>query len=141
MNEATLRSMNPYQRATTLTCGVDAVDLDTFGRALQVGGERFLEKVYTAQELAYCSGRLQWLAAYFAAKEAVSKALGTGMRGVKWREIEVTTNNLGHISVQLWGCAAKYAAQHSLTSWTISFSYCKIIAVAFAIGIAGTEEP
>ena len=51
--------------------------------------ERFLKRVYTPEEAAYCRGRVNELAARFAAKEAVMKALGTGIRGVGWREIEV----------------------------------------------------
>ncbi len=68
-------------------------------------GERFLGRIYTAVEVAFCRGRVHELAARFAAKEAVMKALGTGARGVAWREIEVLPNHRGKPLVYLYGRA------------------------------------
>jgi holo-[acyl-carrier protein] synthase len=68
-----------------LSTGIDIVEIPRFEKALSRWGERFLERVYTANELTICQGRVPELAARFAAKEAVMKALGTGMRGVGWR--------------------------------------------------------
>ena len=72
-------------------------------------GERFLRRIYTADELAYCRGRAPQLASRFAAKEAVMKALGTGRRGVDWSDIEVVRRRGGRPNIQLHGRAYKVA--------------------------------
>ena len=69
--------------------GVDTVEIPRVQRVLERHGERFLKRVYTPVEVAFCRGRVPELAARFAAKEAVMKCLGTGVRGVAWKEIEV----------------------------------------------------
>ena len=69
--------------------GIDIVEIPRIKGALERWGERFLQRIYTSQEIAYCRGRAPQLASRFAAKEAVMKALGTGIRGVGWREVEV----------------------------------------------------
>ena len=71
--------------------------------------ERFLRRVFTPEEVALCRGRVHELAARFAAKEAVMKALGTGARGLAWREIEVLPNRRGKPLVYLHGLAQKRA--------------------------------
>ncbi len=69
--------------------GIDTIEIPRVQRVLERHGERFLKRVYTPTEVAFCRGRVPELAARFAAKEAVMKALGTGVRGIGWREIEV----------------------------------------------------
>src|SRR3972149_12304434 len=90
--------------------GVDIVEIDRVERALERWGERFLRRVYTSVEVAFCRGRVHELAARFAAKEAVMKALGTGARGLAWREIEVLPNRRGKPLVHLQGRAQERAA-------------------------------
>ena len=72
-----------------LTTGVDIVEIERVAGVLARYGDRFLRRVFTPEEIAYCRGRAPNLAARFAAKEAVMKALGTGFRGVGWRDVEV----------------------------------------------------
>ena len=70
-----------------LSVGVDIIELARIERTLARFGERFLRKVFTAREVAYCRGRAPELAVRFAAKEAISKALGTGITasaGARW---------------------------------------------------------
>ena len=100
-------------------------------------GKRFLRRIYTSQELAYCRGRAPHLAARFAAKEAVMKALGTGTRGVGWREIEVCTESTGAPVVRLHGRAAKRAKALGLRHLAISISHSGEYVVAFVVTIQG----
>ena len=65
-----------------LACGIDAIELDRVRRTYLKHPERFLKRVFTDLEIAFCRGRLRELAVRFAAKEATMKALGTGVRGV-----------------------------------------------------------
>ena len=78
---------------TGLRVGIDLVMVSRIAESLEHFGERFLRRVFTDDEIAYCQRRrdpIQHFAARFAAKEATLKALGTGLRmGIKWREIEV----------------------------------------------------
>ncbi|CAI8007498.1 Holo-[acyl-carrier-protein] synthase [Geodia barretti] len=72
-----------------LVTGVDIIEIERVKRVYAHYGERFLRRIYTDAEAAYCRGRAPQLASRFAAKEAVMKLLGTGVRGVRWRDIEV----------------------------------------------------
>ena len=90
---------------TTSAVGVDIIEIERIAAALARHGERFLRRVYTKLEVAACRGRVNELAARFSAKEAVMKALGTGARGVAWREIEVLPNHRGKPLVYLHGRA------------------------------------
>src|SRR5205807_9581433 len=116
-----------------ILCGMDLVELDTFERTLRVGGVEFLQEVYTDQELAYCDGRVQHLAGRFAAKEAVSKALGTGIRGIEWREMEIIHEETGRPRVCLHGQAADLAAELAITDWSVSLSYSPTMAAAIVV--------
>ncbi|RLT56456.1 MAG: holo-[acyl-carrier-protein] synthase, partial [Chloroflexi bacterium] len=69
-----------------LSCGVDLVEIDRVAAVIGRWGDRFLTRVFTDAERAYCRGRVPELAVRFAAKEAVSKALGTGIVGMAWRD-------------------------------------------------------
>jgi holo-[acyl-carrier protein] synthase len=87
--------------------GVDVVEIDRVREAVEEYGGKFLGKIYTKNEIAYCMKRNKLrfpeLAVRFAAKEAYSKAIGTGMRGIKWREIEVVNNSRGKPHIALSG--------------------------------------
>jgi holo-[acyl-carrier protein] synthase len=91
--------------------GVDLVKVDRIKGVLERYGDRFLERVFTEREIAYCRGKA-WaasaLAMRFAAKEAFSKALGVGLRknGIRWREVEVIPNPLGKPELYVSGRAA-----------------------------------
>ena len=121
-----------------LTVGVDLVKIIRFERVLQRYGDRFLERVFTPAEILYCRGRTAELAARFAAKEAVSKALGVGMRmiardGISWRDVEVIGDPRGKPIVHLCGRAAERARELDLTEWAISLSHTREHAIAFVV--------
>ena len=120
------------------TVGVDIIETERIERSIASFGCRFLERVYTAQELAYCNGRVSSLAARWAAKEAVSKALGVGLNhmsahGIGWREVEVLPDPLGKPVVHLSGRALQLAEEQDLTDWAISLSHSRDYAVAFVV--------
>ncbi len=114
--------------------GVDVIEIERVEGALGRWGERFLGRVYTPLEVAVCRGRVHELAARFAAKEAVMKALGTGARGVAWREIEVLPNQRGKPLVYLHGRAQARAERIGLRGLDVSMSHSREYAVAFVVG-------
>lgn len=120
--------------ATKFAHGVDIIEIDRVADVLSRHGARFLEKIYTPDEIAHCRGRVSELAARFAAKEAVMKALGTGIRGVGWRDIEVLPNRRGKPLVFLYGRGALRAEQIKLRGLEISLTHSKLYAIASAIG-------
>jgi holo-[acyl-carrier protein] synthase len=126
---------------TSSATGVDIIEIERIERALAKFGERFLGRVYTPLEAAFCRGRVSELAARFAAKEAVMKALGTGARGVAWREIEVLPNHRGNPLVSLHGRAAKREELNGLKELDISLSHSRDFAVAFVVGRSQDLEP
>ena len=122
----------------TLTAGVDIVELDRISRVLERHGERFLARIYTPEEITRYAERLPELAARFAAKEAVSKALGVGLNhmsthGIGWREVEVLPDPLGKPVVHLSGRALQLAEEQGLRDWAISLSHGRDYAVAFVV--------
>ncbi len=121
--------------------GVDIIEIERVEAALGRFGERFLERVYTAVEVAFCRGRVHELAARFAAKEAVMKALGTGARGVAWREIEVLPNHRGKPLVYLYGRAKARAERIGMAGMDVSLSHSREYAVAFVVGQSADLEP
>jgi holo-[acyl-carrier protein] synthase len=118
---------------SSFAVGVDIIELERVAAALKRHGGRFVERVYTPLEAAVCRGRLPELAARFAAKEAVMKALGTGARGVAWREIEVLPNRRGKPLVYLHGRARERAARIGLDGLDVSMSHSRRYAVAFVV--------
>lgn len=126
-------SSNSPNTSFSIVCGVDVVEIESIDRSIKVGGDQFLNRIYTLAELAFCQGRLPQLAARFAAKEAVSKALGTGMRGISWHDIEVVSNKRGRPSISLSGRAAMIAERLHLFDWEISISHSPSFAIAFVV--------
>ena len=121
-----------------MVVGVDLIELDRFKRALTRHNDRLLERVFTPLEILYCRGRPAELAARFAAKEAVSKALGVGMRmlareGIQWRDVEVVGDTRGKPIVRLHGRAAERAGQLGLDEWSISLSHTRENAIAMVV--------
>jgi holo-[acyl-carrier protein] synthase len=114
--------------------GVDIVEIERVESASKRGGEHFLDRIYTENELKTCQDRPSCLASRFAAKEAVMKVLGTGGMGIAWREIEILTDDDGRPSVKLYGQALNKAAKLSLKVISVSLSDSKQYAVAVAIG-------
>ena len=75
-----------------LVTGIDIIEIDRIKLVFAKYGDRFLNRIYTVKEREYCRGRAPQLASRFAAKEATMKALGTGVRGVGWKDIEILRN-------------------------------------------------
>jgi len=116
--------------------GIDLIEVQRIEFAIARYGERFLGRVFTRSELAYCRGRPHQLAARFAAKEAVSKALGTGIQhrdGVAWQEIQIVSDDHGKPAVQLTGRAARRAAQIGLSTFSLSLSHTHEHAIAMVV--------
>lgn len=118
-----------------LTVGVDVIEIERVRAVLRRHPERFLERVYTPGEVKHCRGRVSELAARFAGKEAVMKALGTGVRGIGWREIEILPNRRGNPLVLLHGNALKRGESLGLVTIDISLSHSRDYAVASVAGL------
>jgi len=114
-----------------LSVGVDILEIERIERTVARWDGRFLQRVYTEAEIALCRERVPELAVRFAGKEAISKALGTGLVGVSWREMEILADLRGKPLVQLHGRAAQRAARLGLTEFAISLSHSRDYAVAF----------
>ncbi|HLJ62069.1 MAG TPA: holo-ACP synthase [bacterium] len=116
--------------------GLDVVEVPRVERVIARWGEAFLGRVFTAAELRHVGASpsvAQRLAGRFAAKEAVMKALGTGWRGVAWREIEIENDALGNPLVRLTGRAAEAALRRGIGSWAVSISHTRDLATAVVI--------
>ena len=109
--------------------GIDIVEIARIEKAIGCWGERFLHRVYTVQELELCRHKVPSLAARFAGKEAVVKALGIS-KGINWKEIEILSNASGKPLVHLHGKAQNQAKNLDLDSFTISLSHSKEHAIA-----------
>ena len=119
--------------AGAVHAGVDAAEIPRIRAALDRWGQRFLDRVYTPSEQLYCRGKAERLAGRFAAKEAVSKALGTGIRRLSWRAIEVLPNRRGRPTVYLHGRAARRARDMGATWLSVSITHTDDLAIAFVI--------
>ena len=117
-----------------LAVGVDILEISRIKQALARWDQRFLGRIYTEQEIAFSRGRPPQLAARFAAKEAVMKALGTGIRGVGWRDIEVVRQRGRAPTVQLHGRALERARKVGIENLVLSLSHSRDYAVAFVVG-------
>lgn len=126
--------------ATKFAVGIDIIEIDRVADVIQRHGDRFLNRVYTQDEIAHCRGRISELAARFAAKEAVMKALGTGIRGVGWKDIEVLPNRRGKPLVFLYGRGAKRAEHIELRGLEISLTHSKEYAIASVVGERALTE-
>lgn len=116
-----------------LAAGVDLVSVHRIARLLAEHGERFERRVFTPQERADCNGRADSLAARWAAKEAVAKALGTGFGPINFRDIEIARDEAGCPQVRLHGAAAALAHSRGLRRWALSLSHDGGLAIAFVI--------
>lgn len=122
-----------------LVTGIDIIEIHRIRDVVARWGDRFLRRIYTAEELAFCNGKDNRLAARFAAKEAASKALGLGIRGIAWKEIEVVRQRGHPPSLKLHGRAAKRAEFLGITDLAISISHSREYAVASVVGWRGSH--
>jgi holo-[acyl-carrier protein] synthase len=119
--------------------GVDLIDIDRIADVLQRHPGRFRRRVLTEREDRYCGPKIERVAGRWAAKEAVSKVLGLGVRGVGWREIEVLPNRAGQPQVLLHGRAAARARALGLEEVTVSISHERHMAMAAALAHRAEE--
>jgi holo-[acyl-carrier protein] synthase len=124
----------PREVHLMLIVGVDIIEIDRIAQALDRWKERFLQRVYTPKETAFCQGRPDRLAARFAAKEAVMKALGTGIRGIGWKDVEVNRQNGKPPTIHLYGRARRHAISLGIVELSLSMSHSKSYAVASVVG-------
>jgi len=120
-----------------VSVGVDIIEIGRVAEVIERWGRRFLDRIYTPAELTHCRGRVPELAARFAAKEAIAKALGTGLVGVAWREMEVLPDRRGKPLVALHGSAQRRAAALGLRAFAVSLSHSREYAVAMVVALGG----
>jgi holo-[acyl-carrier protein] synthase len=116
--------------------GIDTIEVPRIARQLSED-DRFKHRVFTEREIAYCEAKKfgeQYFAARFAAKEALLKALGTGLRGpMKWTDIEVVHDELGRPSIELAGGVGKWVGEYGISRIHVSLSHVKEVASAIVI--------
>jgi holo-[acyl-carrier protein] synthase len=120
-----------------LGTGVDLAEVDRIRRSIERYGARFIERVYTAREIAYVerkANKYERYAARFAAKEAGMKAIGTGWKhGVRWQDFEVTNLPSGKPTLALHGVAAAVAAELGVKSVALSLTHTAELGMAHVI--------
>jgi holo-[acyl-carrier protein] synthase len=131
--------LSPPQ-GVNIAVGIDIIEVDRVRKVYEHHGERFLRRVFTEREIQQCRGKMNRFAARFAAKEAISKALGTGIHGVAWREMEVVQLRSGRPTVRLHGKAKLRAEQLGISAFDVSMSDLAHFSIAIAIA-AQTDGP
>jgi len=120
--------------------GIDIIEIARIRKAATRWGDRFLHRIYTEPELRLCAEKSPALAARFACKEAVMKLLGTGRKGVGWREIETLAHPSGKPLVNLYGKAQSQADKLGIKDIAVSLSHSREYAIASAVGAAETDH-
>ena len=116
-----------------LKTGIDIIEIPRIRTAFDRHGDRFLQRIFTTAEIAECRGRIDALAIRFAAKEAVVKALGTGIGPVSWLEVETLHKSSGEPYLLLHGRAEQVAQYLGLTTWAVSLSHSRDNAIAVVV--------
>src|SRR5947209_12474762 len=129
-----------YSRETTIMIvgtGIDLIEVRRIASAMERYGERFLNRIFTPDEIRYCNSkhnRTERFAARFAAEEAAMKALGTGLRrGVSWQQLQVGHAPGGRPTILLTGVAADIAAKLGCKQASLSISHISEHAIAQVI--------
>jgi holo-[acyl-carrier protein] synthase len=133
-----LISTKPFGYAcyVILGTGVDLCEVPRIKASFERFGRRFLERIFTEREIAYCeskANKFERFAARFAAKEAGMKALGTGWRGVAWKEFEVGNLPSGRPTLRLHGNAEKIARQMGVANVALSITHTEEQSLAIVI--------
>ena len=118
---------------TRLRTGVDLIEIERLETAIQRHGSRLLERIFTTKELEEVGENSASLAARFAAKEAVSKALGTGIGPITWSDIEILRGSLREPTLYLHGSARELADELGLKDWSVSLSHTHTHAIALVV--------
>lgn len=120
-----------------LGVGTDIIEVLRIARMIERHGELFIGRVYTEHEIEYCASRKaasQHYAGRWAAKEAVLKAIGTGLvRGISWRDLEVRANPAGGPTIKLYGGAREVLERSGIERIHLSISHCRSHATAYAL--------
>ena len=119
--------------------GIDLIEIPRVAGVLERYPKRFLSKVFMIGEQSYARGRADQLASRFAAKEAVMKLLGTGVRGMPWKSIEVTRTRGRAPEIILHGPAKVRATKMGITRIALSLSHSRELATASAVGEANDD--
>src|SRR3990172_3238391 len=127
-------ALPPVPEGTT-ELGIDIIKIERIAAALKRFGDRFPKRVLTDSEQRYVRNRPQTFAGRWAAKEAVSKVLGLGVRGVGWRDIEIARLPTGQPAVRLHGRAARRAEQLGMGRIAVSISHESDYAIPIAFGV------
>jgi holo-[acyl-carrier protein] synthase len=122
----------------TTELGIDIIKVERIKAAIERFGERFSNRVLTPTERRYVRGRPETFAGRWAAKEAVSKVLGLGVRGIGWKDIEVERLPTGQPAIRLHGRAAQRAEQLGMGRIALSITHESDYAVAIAFGVRTT---
>jgi len=125
----------PAPPPETSELGIDIIRVSRIKDSLERFGDRFTNRVLTPAETAYVRGRPETMAGRWAAKEAVSKVLGLGVRGIGWRDIEIERLPTGQPAVKLHGRAGRRAEQLGMGRIAVSISHEAEFAVAIAYGV------
>ncbi len=129
---------------TEVRAGVDVASVAAVAQSIDRFGTRYLERVFTALELASCTGPrgpiVESLAARFAAKEAAIKVLRPGTQQLDWRSIEVCRETDGSCSITLSGDAAQLARSGGLGNLTVALSHEGDVAVAVVIALSNKSQ-
>lgn len=123
-----------------LVTGIDLIEIERISGVIERFGARFLERVFTSQELAEVGDNVASLAARFAAKESVAKALGTGIGDIRWKEIEINRGPSCEPILLLHGTAQRLADEQCLDTWSISLSHTHTHAIAMAVALGDRQE-
>ena len=118
-----------------LSTGVDLVEIARIRDAIDRHGDRFVARIFTKAEQQECRGRIESLAARFAAKEAVAKALGCGIGEVGWLDIEVVGDQNHAPHLYLHGEGENMARKLGLSNWSVSLRHTLGQAIAFVVAV------
>jgi holo-[acyl-carrier protein] synthase len=118
-----------------LSTGIDLIEISRIQRTLDRYGERFLNRIYTKAEIRQARGNAPELAARFAAKEAASKALGTGIGPISWVEVETVNERSGKPILRLHGRARAIADTLGYTTLSVSLTHSRETAAAVVVCI------
>lgn len=118
-----------------LATGVDLIEIARIETVLSRQGKTWLDRIFTPAEQEYCGRRAESLAGRWAAKEAVAKALGSGIGDVSWQEIEILGDEQKAPKLILHGKAESKARELGLTTWSVSISHSQSHSVAFVVAI------
>jgi holo-[acyl-carrier protein] synthase len=116
-----------------LSSGIDLIEIERIREAIERHGDKFVARIFTEHEQKECKGRIPSLAARFAAKEAVAKALGTGIGDVSWLDIEIRGDENNAPKLYLSGMALTKAKEKGLLNWSVSLTHTESQAMALVV--------